>query len=72
LRHRSQCINVRMFVLRPVQLAHIYGCPVPETLSITSFNNATFSTLTQPYLTSNDIDTSKSVLFVHSYVVFVA
>ncbi|MBJ1692773.1 LacI family transcriptional regulator BopD [Enterococcus faecalis] len=48
-----------IFALRTMQLAQIYGYQVPETLSIISFNNSIFSTLTHPYLTSIDIDTSE-------------
>ncbi len=48
-----------IFALRTIQLAQMYGYEVPETLSIISFNNSIFATLTHPYLTSIDIDISE-------------
>lgn len=48
-----------IFALRTMQLAQMYGYLIPETLSIISFNNSIFSTLTHPYLTSIDIDISE-------------
>lgn len=48
-----------IFALRTMQLAQLYGYLIPETLSIISFNNSIFSTLTHPYLTSIDIDISE-------------
>jgi LacI family transcriptional regulator len=48
-----------IFALRTMQLAQMYGYQVPETLSMISFNNSIFSTLTHPYLTSIDIDTTE-------------
>lgn len=48
-----------IFSLRTMQLAQMYGYLIPETLSIISFNNSIFSTLTHPYLTSIDIDISE-------------
>ncbi|HBM6132335.1 TPA: substrate-binding domain-containing protein, partial [Enterococcus faecium] len=48
-----------IFALRTMQLAQMYGYVIPETLSVISFNNSIFSTLTHPYLTSIDIDISE-------------
>ncbi|OJG81707.1 LacI family transcriptional regulator [Enterococcus ratti] len=48
-----------IFALRTMQLAQLYGYKIPETLSIISFNNSIFATLTHPYLTSIDIDISE-------------
>ncbi|MFV0559667.1 MAG: LacI family DNA-binding transcriptional regulator [Enterococcus sp.] len=47
-----------IFALRTMQLAQMYNYVIPETLSVISFNNSIFSTLTHPYLTSIDIDIS--------------
>ncbi|MGM9904247.1 LacI family transcriptional regulator [Enterococcus sp. 10A9_DIV0425] len=48
-----------IFALRTMQLAQMYGYIIPDTLSVVSFNNSIFSTLTHPYLTSIDIDISE-------------
>lgn len=48
-----------IFALRTMQLAQMFGYQVPEDLSVISFNNSIFSTLTHPYLTSIDIDISE-------------
>ena len=48
-----------IFALRTMQLAQMYGYRIPDTLSIISFNNSIFATLTHPYLTSIDIDISE-------------
>lgn len=48
-----------IFALRTMQLAEMYGYSVPDTLSVISFNNSIFATLTHPYLTSIDIDISE-------------
>lgn len=45
-----------LFAIRIIQLANMFGYQVPEDLSVISFNNSIFSTLTHPYLTSMDID----------------
>ncbi|MDN6653929.1 MAG: LacI family transcriptional regulator [Lactobacillus sp.] len=45
-----------LFAVRMIQLANLYGYKVPDDLSIVSFNNSIFATLTHPYLTSIDID----------------
>ena len=37
-----------IFALRTMQLAQMYGYVIPETLSVISFNNSIFSTLTHP------------------------
>lgn len=42
-----------------MQLAQMYKYKIPETLSIISFNNSIFATLTHSYLTSIDIDISE-------------
>lgn len=48
-----------IFALRTMQLAEMYGYSIPDDLSVVSFNNSIFSTLTHPYLTSIDIDISE-------------
>lgn len=48
-----------IFALRIMQLVELYGYRVPDDISIISFNNSIFSTLTHPYLTTLDIETSK-------------
>lgn len=48
-----------IFALRIIQLVELYGYQVPDDISVISFNNSIFSTLTHPYLTTLDIETSK-------------
>ncbi|UOB21555.1 LacI family transcriptional regulator [Macrococcus armenti] len=48
-----------IFALRIIQLVELYGYKVPDDISIISFNNSIFSTLTHPYLTTLDIETEK-------------
>lgn len=48
-----------LFAVRTMQLCTMYGYRIPEDLSVVSFNNSIFSTLTHPYLTSLDIDVAK-------------
>ncbi len=48
-----------IFALRIIQLVELYGYKVPDDISVISFNNSVFSTLTHPYLTTLDIETSK-------------
>lgn len=48
-----------LFAVRIMQLANMFGYQVPEDLSVISFNNSIFSTLTHPYITSIDIDVAK-------------
>lgn len=48
-----------LFAVRTMQLCTLYGYRIPEDLSVVSFNNSIFSTLTHPYLTSLDIDVAK-------------
>lgn len=45
-----------LFAVRIIQLVHLLGYKVPDDLSVISFNNSIFTTLTHPYLTSIDID----------------
>lgn len=45
-----------LFAVRIIQLAQLLGYKVPDNLSVISFNNSIFTTLTHPYLTSIDID----------------
>ncbi|GGI66652.1 LacI family transcriptional regulator [Enterococcus alcedinis] len=45
-----------LFAVRIIQLAQLLGYKVPDDLSVISFNNSIFTTLTHPYLTSIDID----------------
>ncbi|MHC5268474.1 LacI family DNA-binding transcriptional regulator [Enterococcus sp. LJL98] len=45
-----------LFAVRIMQLADLLGYKVPDDLSVISFNNSIFTTLTHPYLTSMDID----------------
>ncbi|WEG74215.1 LacI family DNA-binding transcriptional regulator [Vagococcus intermedius] len=45
-----------IFALRVMQLAELSGYRVPDDLSIISFNNSIFATLTHPYLTSIDVE----------------
>ncbi len=45
-----------LFAVRIIQLAQLLGYQVPDDLSVISFNNSIFTTLTHPYLTSMDID----------------
>ncbi|MGX7329708.1 LacI family DNA-binding transcriptional regulator [Enterococcus bulliens] len=45
-----------LFAIRLMQLLTMYGYRVPEDISVISFNNSIFATLTHPYLTSIDID----------------
>lgn len=44
-----------IFALRVLQLAQLHQYKVPDDLSLISFNNSIFATLTHPYLTSIDI-----------------
>ncbi len=44
-----------LFAVRIIQLVHLLGYKVPDDLSVISFNNSIFTTLTHPYLTSIDI-----------------
>lgn len=44
-----------IFALRIIQLAELHHYTVPDDLSLISFNNSIFATLTHPYLTSVDI-----------------
>ena len=48
-----------LFAMRIMQLATMYGYKVPENLSVISFNNSIFSTLTHPYITSIDVDVAR-------------
>src|SRR5699024_1459708 len=48
-----------LFAMRIMQLATMYGYRVPEDLSVISFNNSIFSTLTHPYITSIDVDVAR-------------
>lgn len=48
-----------IFALRIIQLVELYGYRVPDDISVISFNNSIFSTLTHPYLTTLDIETEK-------------
>lgn len=48
-----------IFALRIIQLVELYGYKVPDDISVISFNNSIFSTLTHPYLTTLDIETEK-------------
>ena len=45
-----------LFAVRIIQLATMFGYKVPDDLSVISFNNSIFATLTHPYLTSIDIN----------------
>lgn len=45
-----------LFAVRIIQLVQLLGYKVPDDLSVISFNNSIFTTLTHPYLTSLDID----------------
>lgn len=45
-----------LFAVRIIQLADLLGYKVPDQLSVISFNNSIFTTLTHPYLTSIDVD----------------
>lgn len=48
-----------LFATRIMQLANMYGYRIPEDLSVISFNNSIFSTLTHPYITSIDVDVAR-------------
>lgn len=48
-----------IFAMRVMQLANMYGYRIPDDLSVISFNNSIFATLTHPYLTSMDVDVSR-------------
>lgn len=48
-----------LFAMRVMQLANMYGYRIPDDLSVISFNNSIFATLTHPYLTSMDVDVSR-------------
>lgn len=48
-----------LFAVRVMQLVNLFGYQVPDDLSVVSFNNSIFSTLTHPYLTSIDIDVAQ-------------
>ncbi|MFY1066574.1 LacI family DNA-binding transcriptional regulator [Enterococcus sp. AD013-P3] len=48
-----------LFAVRIMQLANMYGYKVPDDLSVISFNNSIFSTLTHPYITSIDVDVAR-------------
>lgn len=44
-----------IFALRVLQLAQLHQYKVPDDLSLISFNNSIFATLTHPYLTTIDV-----------------
>lgn len=44
-----------LFAVRIIQLVHLFGYQVPDDISVISFNNSIFATLSHPYLTSMDI-----------------